>query len=151
GAQIGHRTSHPRHGGGRRRRPYQRNRGRPLQRRRNARQPDGSGGLMKISFLAADTEQAQKARDKLAEKHGHVEVADCDVIVALGGDGSMLRALHDGIANNKPVYGMNRGSVGFLLNEYREEDLINRIEKAQTVKLNPLRMKAVTMSGEAEE
>lgn len=106
---------------------------------------------MKISFLAADTEQAQKARDKLAEKHGHVEVADCDVIVALGGDGSMLRALHDGISNDKPVYGMNRGSVGFLLNEYREEDLINRIEKAQTVKLNPLRMKAVTMSGAVEE
>ena len=106
---------------------------------------------MKISFLAADTEQALKARDKLAEKHGHVEVADCDVIVALGGDGSMLRALHDGISNDKPVYGMNRGSVGFLLNEYREEDLINRIEKAQTVKLNPLRMKAVTMSGAVEE
>lgn len=106
---------------------------------------------MKISFLAADTEQAQKARDKLAGEHGHVEVADCDVIVALGGDGSMLRALHDGIAHGKPVYGMNRGSVGFLLNEYREDGLVKRIERAQSVKLNPLRMKAVTMSGAVEE
>lgn len=106
---------------------------------------------MKICFFAADTTQALNARAKLAEQYGNHAIADADVIVALGGDGSMLRALHESIIHKKPVYGMNRGSVGFLLNEYREGDLIARLERAQTVILNPLRMKVTTMAGETQD
>jgi NAD+ kinase len=71
--------------------------------------------------------------------------------VALGGDGSMLRALHEGIRHGKPVFGMNRGSVGFLLNTYYPENLPKRLEQAQVVKLNPLRMKTRSTKGEARE
>lgn len=102
---------------------------------------------MKISFSAAETKGAQEALNRLAKTYGDVKVQDCDVIVALGGDGSMLRALHDGITFRKPVYGMNRGSVGFLLNAYQEQGLMERLERAQVVKLNPLRMTVTTASG----
>ena len=63
----------------------------------------------------------------------------------------MLRALHDSIAHKKPVFGMNRGSVGFLLNEYREESLMERLQKAQTVKINPLRMRAKATDGKTHD
>ncbi len=102
---------------------------------------------MKIHFFSAETEKAKEAYSRLMSKHGDVPVEEADVIVALGGDGSMLHALHDSIAAKKPVFGMNRGSVGFLLNEYREENLVERLKKAQTVKLNPLRMKVKTIDG----
>ncbi|MDY0009832.1 MAG: NAD(+)/NADH kinase, partial [Bdellovibrionales bacterium] len=67
--------------------------------------------------------------------YGDYPTADADVCVARGGDGSMLRALHDSIQHGKPVFGMNRGSVGFLLNEYRSENLVQRLQNAQTVTL----------------
>jgi NAD+ kinase len=107
---------------------------------------------MKIHFYTADTPQAQLGEDSLVKLHGNVPVDKADIVVALGGDGLMLRALHDSIAHNKPVFGMNRGSVGFLLNEYREDGLIERLEKAQPVKINPLRMRAKTKtSGEIHD
>ncbi|HYD18676.1 MAG TPA: NAD(+)/NADH kinase, partial [Patescibacteria group bacterium] len=102
---------------------------------------------MKTCFFAAETHGAQEARAKLAAAYGHTPMEEADVIVALGGDGSMLRALHDGIRLKKPVYGMNRGSVGFLLNDYSDKKLMERLEKAQVVKLNPLRMTVTTMTG----
>ncbi len=104
---------------------------------------------MKVHFTAADTHQAQIARQNLVTRYGDHALPDADIVVALGGDGSMLRALHDGIAHRKPVFGMNRGSVGFLLNDFREEGLIERLAQAQTVHLNPLRMKVGTVSGES--
>ncbi|MDF3023431.1 MAG: kinase [Alphaproteobacteria bacterium] len=106
---------------------------------------------MKTCFFAAETHGAQEARAKLSAAYGHTPIEDADVIVALGGDGSMLRALHEGLRLKKPVYGMNRGSVGFLLNEYSDKNLMQRLERAQIVKLNPLRMKVTTMNGGAQD
>lgn len=102
---------------------------------------------MKAHFFAAETEQAQEARRALCARYGDTPLKEADAVVALGGDGSMLRALHDGLVHKKPVFGMNRGSVGFLLNDYREDGLTERLEKAQAVTLNPLRMKVRTMDG----
>ncbi len=106
---------------------------------------------MKICFFSAETKGAQAAYHKLVEAHGQNAIEEADVIVALGGDGSMLRALHEGIKHKKPVYGMNRGSIGFLLNEYHDTGLMERLERAQVVKLNPLRMKVTTMTGEDQD
>lgn len=102
---------------------------------------------MKIHFSSANTDQARGAFDLLVKKHSNVPAQEADVIVALGGDGSMLHALHQSIPLKKPVFGMNRGSIGFLLNEYREAGLQERLQKAQTVRLNPLRMTVKTVSG----
>lgn len=106
---------------------------------------------MKIHFFAADTKGALAALAELSAIYGNHSMADADVCVALGGDGSMLRALHDSIQHGKPVFGMNRGSVGFLLNEYRRENLMERLNVAQTVTLKPLRMSVTTSGGGHEE
>jgi len=99
---------------------------------------------MKVHFYTADTPQAQEGEHSLIKRYGNTKLDEADIVVALGGDGLMLRALHDSIAHKKPVFGMNRGSVGFLLNEYREEGLMERLQKAQPVRINPLRMQAKT-------
>jgi NAD+ kinase len=99
-------------------------------------------------FYAADTQHAQEAKQRLVSLYGDAPLEKADVVVALGGDGSMLRALHESLRHKKPVFGMNRGSVGFLLNEYRPDGLIGRLSRAQTVKLNPLRMRVRTLEGE---
>jgi NAD+ kinase len=106
---------------------------------------------MKAHFFAAETTQAQEARKRLTATYGDATLEEADCIVALGGDGSMLRALHDSIRHKKPVFGMNRGSVGFLLNEYREKGMTERLERAQTVKLNPLCMRVTTMTGSVSD
>lgn len=103
---------------------------------------------MKIAFYSADTPHAQQAHETLAKRYGDVAFEQADVIVALGGDGSLLHALHECFYDNIPVFGMNKGSVGFLLNEYREDDLIQRLEKAEAYKLHPLKMTAKTTAGE---
>ena len=95
---------------------------------------------MKMHFYAADTPQAHEAKNILIRIYGDTSLNEADAVVALGGDGSMLHALHDSVKHGKPVFGMNRGSVGFLLNEYCEEGLSERLQKAHTVKINPLRM-----------
>lgn len=102
---------------------------------------------MKIHFRVADTEKAKEVYQDLIRIYGHCELDEADVIVAVGGDGSMLRALHETIANRKPVFGMNRGTVGFLMNNYKLKGLEKRIEKAQEIKINPLRMKVHTVEG----
>lgn len=102
---------------------------------------------MKPHFFSAETVQAQDARKRLVDAYGDTKLEDADSVVALGGDGSMLRALHESIRHKKPVFGMNRGSVGFLLNEYREKGLMERLERAQTVELHPLCMRVTTMTG----
>jgi NAD+ kinase len=107
---------------------------------------------MKIHFYTADTPRAQEGEHSLVERYGGgTSLDDADIVVALGGDGLMLRALHDSITHKKPVFGMNRGSVGFLLNEYREENLIERLQKAQTVRISPLRMQAKTVGGQTHD
>ncbi|MEL7300448.1 MAG: NAD kinase [Pseudomonadota bacterium] len=105
----------------------------------------------KIAFVASDVALAQEARDVLTERHGHVEPSEAEVIVALGGDGFMLQTLHATEGSPVPVYGMNRGTVGFLMNEYREEDLLFRLAAAEEAVINPLRMRATCVDGSVTE
>ena len=71
---------------------------------------------MRIHFTANDTDEAQHALTTLTATHGQTSVVDCDIVVVLGGDGTLLETVHKTLEHNKPVYGMNRGSVGFLPN-----------------------------------
>ena len=96
--------------------------------------------MTKISFLGSRSPVAQNSLAELREKFGHVAPEDADMIVALGGDGFMLQTLHAFMDLGKPVYGMNRGSVGFLMNDFEDQDLLDRLEKAKVAKINPLRM-----------
>ncbi|RCK44177.1 inorganic polyphosphate kinase [Thalassospira profundimaris] len=100
-----------------------------------------------IAFVAAETKIAQDAMYRLKHRYGHVSPDKAEVIVALGGDGFMLETLHRYMGRKVPIYGMNRGTVGFLMNEFREIDLPERIQDAQTVKLHPLQMEAHTKDG----
>ncbi len=97
-----------------------------------------------IHFLAAQGEAAQRARERLVGLYGETPMGAARFIVALGGDGFMIELQHRLLGANRPVYGMNRGSVGFLMNTYREEDLPARLEAAQAATLHPLRMRAHT-------
>lgn len=106
---------------------------------------------MKIAIVAADAPMAQAARSELAGRYENVPTDEADVIVALGGDGYMLNAMHASMDADKPVYGMNRGTVGFLMNSYSPDDLLERLTRAEAVKLHPLHMTATTMSGETAE
>ncbi|MGB2893337.1 MAG: NAD kinase [Albidovulum sp.] len=105
----------------------------------------------KIAFLASDSEIAQEALVKLGAAYGAVPLDEAGVIVALGGDGFMLNTLHGTQARNLPVYGMNCGTIGFLMNEYAEEGLIERLEAAAEEVINPLAMRAVTTDGRVHE
>ncbi|MGV6888087.1 NAD kinase [Rhodophyticola sp. SM2404] len=104
-----------------------------------------------IAFLASDAPLAQEAQARLSERYGQHRPQDADVIVALGGDGFMLATLHATQAIEAPVYGMNRGTVGFLMNEYTEDGLIERLEAAEEAVLNPLHMRAVSGNGRVTE
>ncbi|EKV31675.1 NAD kinase [Caenispirillum salinarum AK4] len=101
-----------------------------------------------IAFVAAQSELAQEALMRLRHRYGHTPPEHADMVVALGGDGFMLETLHRYIRLNKPIYGMNRGTVGFLMNVYLEDGLPERLARAQKVNLHPLRMKAVDKHGE---
>jgi len=100
-----------------------------------------------IAFVAARTPAAQAAREELEALYPSKPPADADVIVALGGDGFMLQTIHRFIAQGKPIFGMNRGSVGFMMNPYKTDDLLGQIRKAEVALLNPLRMVAHLDSG----
>ena len=91
-----------------------------------------------ISFVAADQPKAQEALNQLRERYGSVPPDQASIIVALGGDGLMLETLHKFMKLQTPIYGMNRGSVGFLMNKYIEGDLFDRLENAVSTKLHPL-------------
>ncbi len=104
-------------------------------------------GFERIAFVAAPTPDAAEARVRLARLYGNVPVEEADVIVALGGDGMMLHTVHDLMDGDVPIFGMNRGSVGFLMNEYSEENLVERLEKAEVIKLHPLKMEATDIEG----
>ena len=102
----------------------------------------------RISFLASDSPEAQRSRDRMVAAYGNVAPAEADVIVALGGDGFMLTTLHETQDLSAPVYGMHRGTVGFLMNDYREAALAERLAAAEETVVNPLRMTATTAGGE---
>lgn len=106
---------------------------------------------MKLAFIAARSQAASSAKQRLVSRYGDCAVKEASVIVALGGDGLMLECLHQVLGGVMPVYGMNCGSVGFMMNEYNEEDLPLRINRALPSVLHPLRMHAVTASGIVEE
>jgi NAD+ kinase len=103
---------------------------------------------LRIAFLAADNDEARRALAQLQDRYAHVAPDAADVIVALGGDGMMLETLHRFIERGLPIFGMNRGTVGFLMNQYSEEGLPARIAAAQRVELYPLAMVARTLAGE---
>lgn len=100
-----------------------------------------------IAFVAARTDAAVAAQAQLEARFGTVPVDEADVVVALGGDGLMLHTLHKYGALKKPVYGMKLGTVGFLLNQFHEEDLPDRIAQANATELVPLEMRALGESG----
>ena len=100
-----------------------------------------------IAFVASPTQEAQAAEAALRAEYPSVEPEAADVIVALGGDGLMLQTLHRLMGTGTPIYGMNRGSVGFLMNEYRTEDLLERLDAAHRSVAHPLLMNATDVDG----
>lgn len=105
----------------------------------------------RVAFAASDAEAAQAALIKLRHRYGSVPLTEADVIVALGGDGFMIATLHTVMGRDIPVYGMNRGSIGFLMNDFSEEDLTARLGAAQETVIHPLRMSAMDQSGKSVE
>jgi NAD+ kinase len=105
----------------------------------------------RVAILAGQSTEAQKARAALVARYGSVSEDEADMVVALGGDGFMLETLHRFLRRGLPVYGMNRGSVGFLMNDYREDDLPARLAAAQTAIVHPLRMVALRQDGSPVE
>ncbi len=103
--------------------------------------------FQKVAFVAGQFDQAQRALQSLKKKYVHAEPVEADVIVALGGDGFMLETLHRYIKIGKPIYGMNQGTIGFLMNQYSEENLIDRLKQAKVAALHPLKMNAIQESG----
>jgi NAD+ kinase len=101
----------------------------------------------RIAFVAAESEPAQQAYKELETRYGATAPADADVIVPLGGDGFMLEMLHRHLADRVPIFGMHRGSVGFLMNDYRIDRLPERLAAAQPVVLHPLDMSARDQRG----
>src|SRR5690348_290037 len=95
-----------------------------------------------LHFVAADTSEAQAALTALRGRYEDVGPDNAEIVVALGGDGFMLQALHTFLGKGKPIYGMHLGSVGFLMNEYRETGLKQRLEQAEAAVVHPLKMRA---------
>ena len=96
----------------------------------------------RIAFVASPIPEAQDARRRLAQRYGDADPATADVIVALGGDGLMLQTLHRFMTTGKPIYGMHRGTVGFLMNEFHQDQLPERLAKAHVTVIHPLLMRA---------
>ncbi|MFO1018536.1 MAG: NAD kinase [Hyphomonadaceae bacterium] len=105
---------------------------------------------MKVAFTASARPEAQDALRRLRHVYGEAGEAEADVIVALGGDGHMLETLRSRLKDRKPVYGMHRGTVGFLMNDYREGDLVERLAKAEPIRIRALVARCQTASGVVE-
>jgi NAD+ kinase len=105
---------------------------------------------LKLHFVAAATAEGNTALASLRRRYGDCDPADADIVVALGGDGFMLQTLHAFLKPGKPIYGMNLGSVGFLLNEYRVDGLLERLDVAEKAEVHPLRMLAVARDRSVE-
>ena len=104
--------------------------------------------MTRIAFTASERPEAQEGLLRLVKRYGDSAIEEADVIVALGGDGFMLECFHDNMASGLPVYGMNRGSVGFLMNDYSEVSLLERIAAAEKAVIHPLRMTATDVEGQ---
>lgn len=107
--------------------------------------------IERIAFRWAPTPQAEAAAEALTGVYGNCPPDEADVIVALGGDGFMLAMLHDYMESGIPIYGMNKGTIGFLMNQYAEGSLLDRINQATEAKIHPLRMIAEPESGRSQE
>ncbi len=105
----------------------------------------------KIAFVASEVAEAQEALARLTRVYGNADPKSADAIVALGGDGLMLQTLHRHLKDHVPIYGMNRGSTGFLMNDYSEHDLKGRLARAEINTIHPLAMRAVDASGTRHE
>ena len=104
-----------------------------------------------LAFVSSEAPDAMGAARTLAALYGQCDPEAADVVVALGGDGFMLQTLHRFMDSGTPVYGMNRGTVGFLMNEYREDGLIERVGGAKRERIHPLHMRAETTRGDVLE
>ena len=98
----------------------------------------------RLHFVAVSTPEGRIALETLCKRYGDAGPDDADIVVALGGDGFMLQTLHAFIDRGKPIYGMNLGTIGFLMNEFREDALIERLDAAEKAEVHPLRMQAAT-------
>lgn len=105
----------------------------------------------KLAFVASHDEAAEAARERLQARYNGVTPEQADVIVALGGDGLMLATLHDNMDQGKPIFGMNHGSVGFLMNRFDEDGLAERITDAKMAVLHPLEMTATDSDGKSHK
>ena len=105
----------------------------------------------KIAFVTSETKKAEEALAKLTKRYGNAAFTEADAIVALGGDGLMLQTMHGHLNSRIPIYGMNRGSVGFLLNDYHEDSLKERLKAAEITVIHPLRMTAYDEHGVKHE
>jgi len=103
-----------------------------------------------LHFVAAAAPDAQAALATMRKHHNDAGADAAEIVVALGGDGFMLQTLHSFIGKEKPIYGMNLGSVGFLMNEFREKDLMERLAAAESAQVHPLRMRATSAKGLTE-
>jgi NAD+ kinase len=103
--------------------------------------------FQRIAFVASSAPVAQEALAEMIALYGQHDLANADVVVALGGDGFMLQTLHETKQSEVPVYGMNRGTIGFLMNAYSAEDLPARLAAAEGAVINPLEMRALCVDG----
>jgi NAD+ kinase len=104
-----------------------------------------------IAFVAGPTPEAREAYEHLERRYGNISPKDADVIVPLGGDGLMLQTLHKFMNSGKPIYGMHRGTIGFLMNEFAAENLPERIAAAQITVIHPLVMRTRDALGRVNE
>ena len=105
----------------------------------------------KIAFVASPIAEAQQARELLAGRYGDIPPEEADMIVALGGDGLMLQSLHRFMNSGKPIYGMHRGTVGFLMNDFSADHLKERLAAARNTTIHPLLMRATDAGGRTHE
>lgn len=102
----------------------------------------------KIAIVSSDTEEAQQARDALAQIYGQTPIEDADIIVALGGDGLMLHTMRTYLDSQQQIFGMNQGSVGFMMNDFHTGDLRERLANAEETRIHPLLLKATNCDGQ---
>ncbi|NOR20535.1 MAG: NAD kinase [Xanthomonadales bacterium] len=102
---------------------------------------------LRIHFVASQVKPAGDALQMMQKRYGQHDVTEADIVIALGGDGFMLRTLHRMIGNDVPVFGMKIGNIGFLMNRFSDDDLMPRLAAARPVNLNPLKMEVQTESG----
>ena len=105
--------------------------------------------VQKMACVHSGSDRAKQGYEILNAKYDFVDVGEADVIIALGGDGFLLHAIHDHLGMGLPIYGMNRGTVGFMLNEFNDENLLSRVQDARRETIHPLRMVATNAEGES--